>query len=342
MGALLGRALQLAALASGAGTLLGRVARRGPVFEAFSNFPVQYLLGLGPASAYLIRSGRRTAGVLAGLLAAANASRIVPLYAGGRRPAGRSGPGAAAGVALASRDASSTVRALHVNVGLRVGLGKRILELVRAEDPDLILLVEVTPGFESALRELEEAYPHGARELRDGPGGIALLSRLPVAASGMLPVPGADRPVLAARISGEGPSLTIVGLHTYALRSRLKAGARQRQLDHLASFVRALDGPAVVLGDLNLTPWSPVYRDFLHATGLRDGRVGFGVRPTWPTFVPPLWIPIDHALASPGIEVRSFRRGPHIGSDHFPVLVDFSRPDRRDVRPDGGGSSELR
>jgi endonuclease/exonuclease/phosphatase (EEP) superfamily protein YafD len=34
-------------------------------------------------------------------------------------------------------------------------------------------------------------------------------------------------------------------------------------------------------------------------------------------------IPIDHCLFSPGIRILSKEVGPRVGSDHFPVIVDF-------------------
>jgi endonuclease/exonuclease/phosphatase (EEP) superfamily protein YafD len=40
--------------------------------------------------------------------------------------------------------------------------------------------------------------------------------------------------------------------------------------------------------------------------------------------MPPAGIQIDHALVSPGVQVRNFRRGPRVGSDHLPVVVDLA------------------
>ena len=58
-------------------------------------------------------------------------------------------------------------------------------------------------------------------------------------------------------------------------------------------------------------------------TGLRDSSRGMGLQPTWPADIPLLWIPIDHCLYSDGIEIRGRRTGPDVGSDHFPLIVDF-------------------
>jgi endonuclease/exonuclease/phosphatase family metal-dependent hydrolase len=55
------------------------------------------------------------------------------------------------------------------------------------------------------------------------------------------------------------------------------------------------------------------------------------VLPTYPAWFPLLWLPLDHCLVSADLLVGQFRVGPYAGSDHFPVVVDFSlaRPGER-------------
>ena len=89
-----------------------------------------------------------------------------------------------------------------------------------------------------------------------------------------------------------------------------------------ADWVR--DELALLAGDLNATPWSMAL-DPLHATDLRDGRLGFGYLGTWPARLPaPVRIPIDHLWVGPGWCVRSFEVGPNIHSDHLPLAVALS------------------
>jgi endonuclease/exonuclease/phosphatase (EEP) superfamily protein YafD len=92
----------------------------------------------------------------------------------------------------------------------------------------------------------------------------------------------------------------------------------------LAKVVADVEAPIVLLGDLNTTPWSPIYRQFIEDSGLRDARDGFGLLSSWPTGNPPLLIPIDHALVSQQIVVHNLYLGPDVGSDHYPLILDFS------------------
>jgi endonuclease/exonuclease/phosphatase (EEP) superfamily protein YafD len=98
---------------------------------------------------------------------------------------------------------------------------------------------------------------------------------------------------------------------------------RNNQLAQLPGWVHRATSPLLLLGDLNVSPWSSHFRRLLRESGLRDSSQGRGVLPTWPTFSPLLRIPIDHCLYSQGIAIVDRRTGPHVGSDHFPVIVDF-------------------
>ena len=51
---------------------------------------------------------------------------------------------------------------------------------------------------------------------------------------------------------------------------------------------------------------------------------GYGFQPSWPANNRLLRIPIDHVLHSPEIVIHDRVIGSTVGSDHFPVLVDFT------------------
>lgn len=68
------------------------------------------------------------------------------------------------------------------------------------------------------------------------------------------------------------------------------------------------------------------FRRLLARSGLIDTLRGRGYQPTWPGHFVPLWIPLDHCLVSPDLTVLDRRVGPHVGSDHRPVIVDLAFP----------------
>ena len=82
---------------------------------------------------------------------------------------------------------------------------------------------------------------------------------------------------------------------------------------------------AVVLADLNQTPWSTAYRHLIRDARLQDARRGQWPRKTWrPRRSWLVGLPIDHVLYRGAVQVEQFRLGPDVGSDHLPLLADLA------------------
>ena len=99
---------------------------------------------------------------------------------------------------------------------------------------------------------------------------------------------------------------------------------RVRHFEELVQLISNQPDVVLVLGDLNMTFRSSLFQWFLRESGLRDSRRGFGWQATWPVAVPLLATPIDHGLVSHEINVLNRELGPNVGSDHFPVILEFS------------------
>ena len=132
---------------------------------------------------------------------------------------------------------------------------------------------------------------------------------------------------MSARNNINGTPLHLIGAHLLAPTHSAYFNMRNDHLEELASTAQRLPEPVMLIGDLNTSTWSPYFADLKQASGLKDGRPGFGIQATWPVRFPLLRIPIDHCLVSPAIAIRDWARGPDIGSDHYPLVVDFSLPD---------------
>ena len=92
------------------------------------------------------------------------------------------------------------------------------------------------------------------------------------------------------------------------------------------SFSSSRPSQASVMGDLNMSMWSPYYRDFVDRSHLTNIRQGFGIQPSWPVNLPLLQIPIDHCLITSKIKVSNNQIGKDIGSDHYPLIADLVIP----------------
>jgi endonuclease/exonuclease/phosphatase (EEP) superfamily protein YafD len=297
--------------AMGAGTLLGFFGRLAWLAEITGHFRVQYFWLLAASALALTVCKRGKFAAAGAALAAANLAVILPLY-WGPAPSASDRP---------------VVRIVSLNVHWRSRDYARTLQWLRAEKPDLVLLLEITPEWAEALNELEAEFPYSRSVPRLDSGGIALYSRVPLEHLQIRHLDGINLPTVIAQVQVLDRLLTVIGTHPPSPISANDFDVRNRQLAAVGRLARQQTGAVIVLGDLNTTSWSPYFRDLLADSGLADTRRGFGVLASWPNLPSPLRIPIDHCLVSHQVAVRDRRIGPAVGSDHRAVIVDLTVKD---------------
>jgi len=302
----LGLALMLIALVA---TILCAVAPRFWVADLAVHFRLQYVLIAVAACLILAVTGHGAWATLAFLIAATQALISAPLV-NAPVPAG-SATGAPA----------AAFRVSALNVWYRNHQFQRVVDFAARESPDVILLAEVTAECEAALSVLTPQYAHRFATRGCRGTGLLLLSRWPMQAA-VLPGFSDVEPAIVATLVIKERRVHLLCVHTSWPIGPQWTVSRDRQLALIGDYARAHEGPLIVLGDLNISPFSRVFQELLSGSRLRSAAQGFGWQPTWPVFLPPAGIQIDHALVSAGVAVVSFRRGAPVGSDHLPVVVD--------------------
>lgn len=216
------------------------------------------------------------------------------------------------------------LRVLVLNVHTASSGFADVRDLIAATNADVIGLVEVDARWLAAVAPALASYSHRIEEPRADNFGIALYARLPM--TGAAEKLGSQVPTAVATLEVTGTPLGIILTHPIPPVSAAALAEELAQLDAVAARVRATPSPVIVMGDLNATPWSRPFRDFVAATRLCDSRAGFGLQASFPAATPILRIPIDHLLASCSIGVRSRTIERDVGSDHLPVVVDLVIP----------------
>ena len=197
----------------------------------------------------------------------------------------------------------------------------------REANPDFLLLLEVDERWLRELEALRPSLPHRVAALREDEFGIALYSRYPFHAAKAVTIGKAGVPTVVVEVDLSGRRLFLVGTHPVPPGGATLSAYRNDQLQKLGEYLRGVEGPVLLLGDLNVTPWSIHFRRFAQGAGLRDASQGRGPQPTWPALPWPLSIPLDHALHRPEVCIVEKRIGNGVRSDHYPVIVDFQLRD---------------
>lgn len=289
---------------------LALLAPLGWPFELFSHFRVQYLV-LAAVLAVLLAWRRRAApAVLAAMVAFWHA---LPGWAG------------ASADAAAGDCAGATFTVATANVQFSNTRREPFRAWLATQPADLLVMQEVTAAWAAEL-EGQDAYPFRHVLAREDPYGLAVLSRWPLASVARVDLAGDGLPSLVTVADVGGQPVRILALHTRWPITPALAAARDQALASAADLARATDLPLVLLGDLNLTPESPVYARLIERAGLRDVMPGHRWQPTWLAGVWPLALRIDHVLVSPGLCVEQAEVGPEIGSDHRPVIARLRVP----------------
>ncbi len=222
----------------------------------------------------------------------------------------------------------NSLRLLISNVLMENRSYDRLLRRIRDNDPDIVLAVEVDDKWMHALEPLTKEYPYVVRHPQDNYYGLMLLSRLPLVDPQVEFLVQDDVPSVHTKV--ELPSGTLVTLHGIHPRPPepirdQKSTPRDAELVILGRRVHD-EGhpPTVVAGDLNDVAWSQTSELFLRLSGLLDPRMGRGFYNSFNANSVIQRYPLDHVFHSEHFRLVDLKVLPHIGSDHFPVLIELS------------------
>lgn len=277
-------------------------------FDLFSHFRVQYALGLSAIALVLLIRRQYKIPVLFGIVTVLNLCTIAPLYFGKE---------------MQPMDSSRRYRALLMNVNTESGKPQLVTQVIKQLDPDIVALEEVNDQWLSRLSVALAAYPYSKVAPQEDNFGIALFSKHALIRSEIRQIGEADIPSVIGELELPHGRLTVVATHTLPPGGPEYSRLRNEHLARLPEIVKQASSPVLLLGDLNATPWCSHFKQLLNRSGLRDSSQGRGFQGTWPTFLPILLIPIDHCLHSADIHVTRKFTGPKVGSDHYPLVIDF-------------------
>lgn len=292
-------------------SLLALFARWSAFCELFAHFRLQYLVVQAMALALVLAQWRFDLALLVVLMALPHIAAVGPYLPGTFRTVAPPAPG---------------TRLVALNLQYNNDDFERARDYLLGAAPEVLVLSEFTPRTAQRLAFLEGLYPHRVLRPKATAWGMAVYSQLPFLEVADLALDEGLSAQLRVRVAFPAGPVDVYAVHLASPMSGGRSALRNAQLQRLGARVRevAAAEPGVaplVVGDLNLTPFSPWFTAFLGAAGLTDGRRPFGLHATWPARPLPLWIPIDHCLVGGRLRVDSVVAGPPMGSDHLPLEI---------------------
>jgi endonuclease/exonuclease/phosphatase (EEP) superfamily protein YafD len=281
------------------------------LLDLASHFRVQYLIMLPVL--FILKKKRQTFEYL--ILAAAlivNISALYPLFLGTET----STP-----IETQAENCQNRLKVLQSNVYAANQNHGEFLNLIAQEKPAIIAIQELTLSLENELNRLE-LYPYRIAQSRLDSFGIGLYSRYPLTQAQIFQHCPSCPISIEASLKLQNIEIDLGVEHPVPPVLPVAAELRNSQLVSLAAGLKEKSGTAIVMGDLNVSEFSTVFKRLLVQSDLKSVRAGRGLFWSWPTHNPLLAIPIDHILYR-GVELQELRKGTKIGSDHYPLIAEF-------------------
>lgn len=181
-----------------------------------------------------------------------------------------------------------------------------------SQEADVFAIIELTPAW---AEHLEGLPGHHLLQVQEGPFGLGLYSPHPLRETRAFELDGI--PALSAVVDAPQGPVGVLAVHLFNPLTSAGLAIQRRQVAELERLLPTLDGPWLLVGDLNMSRYHPLFPR-LEAWGEPCGRQW-----TWPAHRwPRLSLRIDHVLTGPGVgcvsaEVLEAHRG-----DHRPVVVE--------------------
>lgn len=310
--------LSSAAIGLGAVSIVGAVVAQAGRFysppDILAHFAPVYLVGSGVALVGSMLTRRRSSRVLLLLLGIggilASGALIVPGLVGVQMQK--------------ESEASRTIKIVQFNLNGDRLWDDRIVRWIISEDPDVVVLQDLDPVLHALIsRRISDRHIFCSKDCK-----VALISKgMPNesdsfggGAYGLTPA------TIVVDFGAGSGHFTMAGTHIARPGSRgassptASVWVQEENMRRLRRILKDYDQNTLILvGDFNSTPWSFARRrDEAGVNLMRRTDLVF----TWPANPTGVaFLAIDHVYAGRAWKTVSIRRGPRLGSDHYPVVA---------------------
>ncbi len=224
--------------------------------------------------------------------------------------------------------ARSQLTILQFNVLYKNDEFAKSIPWIIAQNADIVVLQEVNTKRAKELDELKKHYKWW--QVKTNPSreafGMAIFSNIPVTKFDYVNIGMGWNKYTRTELMIDNNRVHLYELHTPPPMSKYFFNQRNYALSVVADAIANDNAPyLLLLGDLNITIYSPYFQDALTRAKLHHAQQGYNIEGSWPSIMPmPLRIGIDHILASSQIKIDSREVQGYHGSDHMPVITKLS------------------
>jgi endonuclease/exonuclease/phosphatase (EEP) superfamily protein YafD len=289
-----------------AALIAGMLGAFHPLADSFSHFRLHLVVLALPFVPLLFLTGAWVNGLALAATVVVSVGLLGQLFGGG------------ASAADARKDGGD-LRIVSLNLHHIYADADRVAAFIAGADPDVVSLQELSLEPPKVIRRLKKDYPHQLICRYRSSSAIAVLSRTPFTATGCQN----DYRLAWASVERDGQDVTVASLH---LRWPFPS-PQAAQIAGLSAAWPEIGTPLVLTGDFNAAPWSHAVQEVARNSGT---RVVPGLRRTYAWgenwLGSAMALPLDHVLVTPTLDVKSTALGPHVSSDHLPLIVDIGMP----------------
>jgi endonuclease/exonuclease/phosphatase (EEP) superfamily protein YafD len=197
-----------------------------------------------------------------------------------------------------------------------------------ADTFDIIVLQEATAKTVELMGAIKNLYPYQIHEPRSNAFGMVVLSRYPITEHSIINLTGnvVDNFFIRATINvpETNEPLIIYALHAIPPTGHRLFQQRNSEILEVGQIVSEdTHRYKAMIGDWNITPYSPFFTKLLDKSGLNYQAKGLLLNPSWPC-VPIYYfmkIPIDHILYSDSLQFVDKEVMSNFRSDHNAIVT---------------------
>jgi endonuclease/exonuclease/phosphatase (EEP) superfamily protein YafD len=215
---------------------------------------------------------------------------------------------------------NSTIKIMHLNLLAGNNNYQKTLNLIKTHNPHLISFQEATLAWEKKIQEELTEYNFVCKPI-DSPFGICVAINIPIIEQSIFYLSDSHIPAIYIKSQVNNQYLSLVFVHPPPPFNSFFFEQRNAYYEKLINKIQG-DENLILVGDLNITQWSPIYQELESKLSLRNTLSGF--EHTWPSFFPVPIFQLDHILISQNLGLIKAQVLENIGSDHFPLISEIA------------------